>query len=115
MRPSCPVLPFLAACAGAFLLGGCGSGTPPLAEDGTAPPATLADAQVVYSLKVEGMTCGNCALHVHDALAAFDFFVADEIDPATGLVKAGFLDPAPSREEVNTAIQQAGYTVLENH
>lgn len=60
-------------------------------------------------LKITGMTCGNCARHVREALAAVPGVTAVAVDLAAGqaTITHGTVDAAALR----AAIIDAGYTV----
>ncbi|MBO5992740.1 MAG: heavy-metal-associated domain-containing protein [Acidaminococcaceae bacterium] len=62
-------------------------------------------------LKVEGMTCGNCQKHVHNALAKMEGVTAVEVslEAKTAKVKA---DRDIPMDEFEKVITDAGYELV---
>lgn len=62
------------------------------------------------TLRVSGMTCGNCVKHVTKALTRLGVPPPD-VDLATGKVELNYDPSAVSLEAIREAIGAAGYSV----
>lgn len=61
------------------------------------------------TMKIEGMTCGNCVNHVRKALESVDGVDVEQVEIGSATVA---FDPAStSRERVTQAIEDEGYAV----
>lgn len=61
------------------------------------------------TIKVEGMMCGHCEMRIKKALEGLHGI--SESDVRIGLVKAKFDENKTSREAIEKAISEAGYSV----
>jgi copper chaperone len=62
----------------------------------------------MYALKVEGMTCSGCVRSVTKSVQAVDRNAKVDVDLESGLVR---IDSQASREQLQSAIEDAGYGV----
>ena len=62
-------------------------------------------------IKIEGMTCGHCAMSITNEIATIEGVSSVKVDHATGnaLVEA----EGVSNEQLAEAIEEAGYTAVE--
>jgi copper chaperone len=63
------------------------------------------------TLNVEGMSCAHCKAAVEGELKALPGKVKAEADVATGTVEVRYDEGALSTEDLEDAIEEAGYTV----
>lgn len=64
----------------------------------------------MYELKVDGMTCGGCAASVKRALLSLDANAKVDVDLPGKTVK---VETAAQLESVKSAVEDAGYDVLD--
>ena len=64
----------------------------------------------MYELKVDGMTCGGCAASVKRALLSLDANAKVDVDLLGKTVK---VETAAQLESVKSAVEDAGYDVLD--
>ena len=64
---------------------------------------------IMYELKVEGMSCGHCVSAVTRAVQSVDAAAKVEVDLAQQKVR---VDSAASLDDVKAAVEEAGYPVL---
>ena len=62
------------------------------------------------SWTVTGMTCGHCVKAVTEEVSAIEGVLAVDVDLTTGAVTVT-ADPAPSREQMAAAVDEAGYAL----
>jgi len=63
------------------------------------------------TLNVEGMSCAHCKAAVEGELKALPGIVKADADVATGTVEVRYDEGALSPEDLEDAIEEAGYTV----
>lgn len=65
---------------------------------------------MTQTLSVQGMTCGGCARHVHDALVAIAGVRSASVDVehAQATIES---DAAIPREQIVSALDEAGYAL----
>lgn len=61
-------------------------------------------------LKVDGMTCGHCVMHVGDALRSIENVSDVEVDLDTGKATVGLADQVDD-QRFKDAVAEAGYSV----
>lgn len=65
----------------------------------------------VIEVKVEGMTCGNCARRVENALLELRGVLRADVDLASGRARIHPGKIAPTIEEIEQKIAKAGYVM----
>src|SRR5262249_14633473 len=74
-------------------------------------PAASSDASVTTTLRIDGMTCGNCARHVTEALQSVAGVQHASVTLQTGRGQVRWKPDAPTApKELIRAIEQAGYS-----
>ncbi|MET3683702.1 copper chaperone [Alkalibacillus flavidus] len=64
------------------------------------------------TLKVQGMSCGHCKQAVQGALKELDGVAAVEVNLDTGHVDVTFDEDTVAKEEMEEAIEEQGYDVV---
>ncbi|QDK42355.1 copper chaperone [Bacteriovorax stolpii] len=64
----------------------------------------------MYEIKVSGMTCGGCVRSVTAALKSLDSMANINVNLSAQLIT---VESDKSRDEIESTIEEAGYTVLE--
>ncbi len=62
------------------------------------------------TIKIEGMSCQHCVMHVKKAVDGVDGVNSSEV--SVGLAKVEFDESKTGREAVDEAINNAGYKVI---
>jgi len=72
-------------------------------------------AKSIYNLdlKVKGMTCESCNLHVEHSLAQLPGYINAKADYKTGTVKIEFDASKSSEKEIKDAVNSTGYKIVE--
>lgn len=83
----------------------------PAEEETSSTIPTLADAAVIYTVEVDKISCQQCLLKVHDALAPLPHYVAEEADKTTNTIRIGFSKAPTNTTAITTALEQAGFTI----
>ncbi len=60
-------------------------------------------------LKIEGMSCKHCVMHVKKAIEGLQGVSASEVEIGTAVVR--YDDAKVGREEMKKAVEDAGYKV----
>ncbi|WII71775.1 heavy metal-associated domain-containing protein [Bdellovibrio sp. 22V] len=63
----------------------------------------------MYEFKVEGMTCGSCAISIQKVIKKVDPDVKVQVDIGQQLVQ---VQSETGKEEIASLIEKAGYEVL---
>lgn len=94
-----------------FTLGAC-QGSPDSSAEAEQPAAVI-DAENVVTLDfdVEGMTCTGCETTVKNSLGRLDGVVDAEASFETGKAKVQYDKSLVTAEDMEEAIEQAGYKV----
>ncbi|WP_411955582.1 copper chaperone CopZ [Alkalibacillus sp. S2W] len=64
------------------------------------------------TLKVQGMSCGHCKQAVQGALKELDGIASVEVNLDTGNVDVTYDEDTVGKEEMEEAIEEQGYDVL---
>ncbi len=65
----------------------------------------------MYEIKVSGMTCGGCVKSVTNALKSLDSKAEVNVDLNSQKIN---IVSDKTKEEINSAIEEAGFTVVES-
>jgi copper chaperone len=65
----------------------------------------------MYEIKISGMTCGGCVKSVSNALKSLDSGAEVNVDLSSQTVR---IKSNKTKEEINSAIEDAGFSVLES-
>ncbi|MFZ1977926.1 MAG: heavy-metal-associated domain-containing protein [Bacteroidota bacterium] len=63
-----------------------------------------------YELKIEGMSCGHCAMHVKKALEAIDGLEVETVE--IGSARVWYDENAITQKQLQERIEEAGYTLV---
>ncbi|MFZ5644355.1 MAG: cation transporter [Bacillota bacterium] len=64
------------------------------------------------TLKVQGMSCNHCKMAVEKALKNLPGVTGAEVDLSAGLVRVTYDPGSAGRDQIEAAIDQAGYKVV---
>ena len=64
----------------------------------------------IQELKIEGMTCGHCVMHVKKALAKLEHVQVDDVQ--IGMARVQYDDAKVSLMDFSQAIERAGYKLI---
>ena len=63
------------------------------------------------SMKISGMTCGSCVLSVQGVLKAVNGVADAQVTLDTGLANVSYDETQTSREQLKSAVRNAGFGV----
>jgi copper chaperone len=66
-----------------------------------------------HELKIDGMSCGHCVMHVKRELGKISGLVIEDVQ--IGSARVQYDDAAVAQKDVAAAIQEAGYTLVSSN
>lgn len=88
-----------------------GKGVPEQPRPGGDEPSREENALTQTKLDVAGMTCGHCKAAVEEELGNLDGVEHSDADFESGAVEVRYDDTKVTTEDLNAAVEEAGYAV----
>jgi copper chaperone len=66
-----------------------------------------------HELKINGMTCGHCVMHVKNELSKISGLVIEDVQ--IGSARVQYDESAVAQKDIAAAIEEAGYTLLSSN
>ncbi len=63
-----------------------------------------------HELKIEGMSCGHCVVHVKNALDTVDGLEVEDVQ--IGSARVWYDDDKVARESISGKVEEAGYRLV---
>ncbi|NCQ32155.1 MAG: heavy-metal-associated domain-containing protein, partial [Armatimonadetes bacterium] len=63
------------------------------------------------TVRIEGMTCASCILHVEKALSGVEGVSSAQVNLATETARVSFSAGEPSVDRIRGAVERAGYGI----
>jgi copper chaperone CopZ len=65
---------------------------------------------IKHELKIDGMSCNHCAMHVKKALEAIDGLEVESVE--IGSARVWYDENAIKQKQIQEKIEEAGYTLV---